>query len=216
VRHALRVAFIAAVVVLSDRTIPTSAQAQTLETAQQALQLISNTANDICQSAPLEQTNRGVDLSGEASAKVGGLVGRLADLGVTGAAQYRSGASKGVLQKDLIAAIQSANDCKLQVFKMLEAKLLAAAAPAARPPAPRPSAPRPAMSRCTVADPTGTPLNIREGPNGSIVGSLPNGFPVEVATAALQGDGNWVEIANAGAGQPGGWVYRPYIQCPAN
>ena len=210
-KHASLAVLITAVVVSVDGPFPTSAQAQTLEAAQQALQLISNTANDICQAAPLEQTNRGVDLSGEASAKVGGLVGKLADLGVSGAAQYQSGASKGVLQKDLIAAIQSANDCKLQVFRMLEAKLLPSPPPAARAPAPRPS-----TLRCIVADPSGTPLNIRDKPNGEIIGSLPNGFPVEVARSAVQRDTNWVEIANAGAGPPTGWVYRPYIDCPAD
>ena len=103
-------------------------------TIQQALQEIRNTAAEICQSAPLEQTNQGVSLSGEASAKIGGLLGKLADLGVTGAGQYQTGSSKGVLQKDLVTAIQSANDCKLQVFMALQAKLLAGADPACKGP----------------------------------------------------------------------------------
>ncbi len=210
-KYASLAVLIAAALVSIDGPISASAQAQALEPAQQALQLILNTANEICQSAPLEQTNRGVDLSGEASAKVGGLVGKLADLGVTGAANYQSGASKGVLQKDLIVAIQSANDCKLQVFTTLEAKLLPSPPAAARAPAARP-----ATLRCTVADPTGTPLNIREKPNGAIIGSLPNGFPVEVARSAAQRGTNWVEIASAGAGQPTGWVYRPHIRCAAD
>lgn len=209
--HASVAVLIAAALVAIDGPSSTSAYAQTLEAAQQALRLISNTANEICQSAPLEQTNQGVDLSGEASAKIGGLVGKLADLGVSGAAKYQSGASKGVLQKDLIAAIQSANDCKLQVFTTLEAKLLAS--PPAAPPRP---AQRQSTLRCTVADPTGTPLNIRDKPNGAIVGTLPNGFPVEIARPAAQAGANWVEIANAGAGAPAGWVYRPYIECSGN
>ena len=215
-KHASIVVLIATMLVSIDGSVSTLAQAQTLGAAQQALQLILNTANDICQSAPLEQTNRGVDLSGEASAKVGGLVGKLADLGVSGAAKYQSGASKGVLQKDLIAAIQSANDCELQVFKMLEAKLLAPPAPAPPPPATDQPAQYPSTLTCTVADPTGTPLNIRDKPNGAIIGSLPNGFPIELARSAGQRGTSWVEIANAGAGAPAGWVYRPYIDCPAD
>jgi hypothetical protein len=210
VKHASLAVLMTTVLVLVDEPLSTSAQAQTLDAAQ-ALQLISNTANEICQSAPLEQTNRGVDLSGAASAKVGGLVGKLADLGVAGAAKYQSGASKGVLQKDLIVAIQSANDCKLQVFTTLEAKLLPSPPPAARHPAQRPS-----TLRCTVADPTGTPLNIRDRPNGAIIGSLPNGFPVEIARSAIQPGTNWVQIASAGGDQPTGWVFLPYIECSAD
>jgi len=93
-------------------------------TIQQALQEIRSTAADICQSAPLEQTYHGVTLSGDANAKIAGLLGKLADLGITGAGKYEAGNSQGVLQKDLITAILNANDCKLQVFKALYEKLL--------------------------------------------------------------------------------------------
>lgn len=91
---------------------------------EQALAKITETANQICQSAPLEQTSQGVGLSGDASAKVGGLVGKIADLGISGAAQYQTGHSRGVLQKDLIEAIQNGNSCKLEVFKTLEKDLI--------------------------------------------------------------------------------------------
>ena len=29
--------------------------------------------------------------------------------------------------------------------------------------------------RCKVTDPTGTPLNVRDGPNGKVIGTLANG-----------------------------------------
>jgi hypothetical protein len=92
---------------------------QDLQRQEAALAMISKTANDICQSAPLEATNQGVNLSGEASAKLGGLVGKVADLGISGAGQYQTARSFGVLQKDLISALQSGNDCKLEVFRKL-------------------------------------------------------------------------------------------------
>ena len=47
----------------------------------EALRLITETANQICQAPPLEQHSNGLDLSGDAKAKVGGLAGKLADLG---------------------------------------------------------------------------------------------------------------------------------------
>ena len=113
---------------------------------QQALKTIIDTAGQICQSTPLEQTSEGVNLSSDARAKVGGIVGRLADLGVSGNGQYQSGKSMGVLQKDLVTAIQSGNNCKLEVFRTLERDLLGGRNPehggaAAAPPAVTASAP---------------------------------------------------------------------------
>ena len=103
---------------------PKPAKALDLQGAQQALALISKTAGEICQSPPLEQTSQGVDLSADATAKVGGLVGKLADLGLSGAAQYQTSSSRGVLQKDLIVGISGGNNCRLEVFQTLQVKLV--------------------------------------------------------------------------------------------
>src|SRR3954447_24342037 len=97
--------------------IAAPAQSQDWQAQQQALAQIIKTANEICQSAPLEETSQGINLKGDANAKLGGLVGKLADLGIAGAGEYQTNRSMGVLQKDLIIAIQSANGCKLEVFK---------------------------------------------------------------------------------------------------
>lgn len=109
---------LAAVIGLSP--VAGRADAQTDE----ALKQIIETANQICQSAPLEQTSQGVKLTGDAQAKVGGLVGKIADLGISGAAQYQTGHSLGVLQQDLKDAIQNGNSCKLEVFRTLEKDLI--------------------------------------------------------------------------------------------
>lgn len=42
------------------------------------------------------------------------------------------------------------------------------------------SGPSPAQTQCQVNDPTGTPLNLRNTPNGEIVGALNNGVSVRV------------------------------------
>ena len=34
--------------------------------------------------------------------------------------------------------------------------------------------------RCKVTDPTGTPLNVRDGPNGKVIGTLANGALVAI------------------------------------
>jgi hypothetical protein len=91
---------------------------------EKALAEITKTAERICQSAPLEQTSEGLSLTGDAQAKLGGVVGKIADLGVSGGAKYETGKSLGVLQKDLIQALQIGNNCKLEVFRVLERDLI--------------------------------------------------------------------------------------------
>ncbi len=115
---------IASVIISAAGLFIAPAQSQDWQAQQQALAQIIKTANEICQSAPLEETSRGIDLKGDANAKLGGLVGKLADLGIAGAGEYQTNRSLGVLQKDLIIAIQSANGCKLEVFRTLEKDLL--------------------------------------------------------------------------------------------
>jgi hypothetical protein len=71
-----------------------------------------------------------------------------------------------------------------------------------------------AQSRCRVMDPTGTPLNLRTGPNGRIIGTLPNGVLVSVIDRTTDANGKpWVYIASLETGQPLGWVFREFIAC---
>jgi uncharacterized protein YraI len=67
-----------------------------------------------------------------------------------------------------------------------------------------------AQPPCYVADPTGTPLNVRSLPNGSILGALHNGIRVNVV--ARRGD--WVRIvATERDTGKSGWVYLDYLDC---
>jgi hypothetical protein len=66
---------------------------------------------------------------------------------------------------------------------------------------------------CTVADPTGTPLNVREQPNGRIAGALYNGAAVYVKDLTVDRDGRrWAYIIPLKAGKSG-WVFREYLDC---
>ncbi|WP_087149277.1 SH3 domain-containing protein [Pararhizobium antarcticum] len=69
----------------------------------------------------------------------------------------------------------------------------------------------PAQAACTVADPTGTPLNVRDAPNGSIVGALPNGLEVEQLEEHRLGAKTWIRVSVDGA--PRGWVFGAYVIC---
>jgi len=70
-----------------------------------------------------------------------------------------------------------------------------------------------AEERCMVADPTGTPLNVRIVPNGRILGTLPNGVMVRIReTTSVQGK-TWVRVSPDGEVPPIGWIFRNYLNC---
>jgi uncharacterized protein YgiM (DUF1202 family) len=64
---------------------------------------------------------------------------------------------------------------------------------------------------CTVIDPTGTPLNVRTGPNEEIVGTLRKGVKVEVIEHQEHEGKRWALVAHYGAGW--GYVFGDYLDC---
>jgi hypothetical protein len=61
---------------------------------------------------------------------------------------------------------------------------------------------------CTVADPSGTPLNVRSQPNGSILGALNN----DTSVVVKERRGQWASIVPESAGKSG-WVWAEYLNC---
>jgi hypothetical protein len=75
-------------------------------------------------------------------------------------------------------------------------------------------APAMASTRCRVTDPTGTPLNAREAPNGVITGHIRNGLLVTIVKVGPDQNGKpWVYIEDFKSGVPIGWVYREFVSC---
>jgi S1-C subfamily serine protease len=73
-----------------------------------------------------------------------------------------------------------------------------------------------AQERCRLADPTGTPLNIRNAPNGSIIGTLTNGTMVAVLNRASDRQSRaWAYIGTSER-KAIGWVFRDYLDCRLN
>ncbi|QCI63486.1 peptide-binding protein [Phreatobacter stygius] len=77
------------------------------------------------------------------------------------------------------------------------------------------AAPAQAQSdRCRVMDPTGTPLNVRDAPNGAVLGAVRNGTLV---TRVRSGEDNrgrpWVYVVDRESGKPMGWVIREFVAC---
>jgi hypothetical protein len=167
---------------------PQGARAQDART-EQAVKLIIETADKICQSVPLEQSSNGWQLSGDAKAKVGGLIGKFTDLGIAGAGKYDTGSSRGVLQKDLADSIKNGNDCRLHVFNVLSQHLLGPA-PIAEP---LPPAPAPKPSGAVFIVTRNTALRRTPNPYGDTVEDLSAGTKVVVLTQTPRDDG-WTRI----------------------
>ena len=65
-----------------------------------------------------------------------------------------------------------------------------------------------------MTDPTGTPLNVRESPNGKIIGTLPNGTLVSVVELKNAANGKqWVNVQHYATKQPIGWIFREFVSC---
>jgi len=72
-----------------------------------------------------------------------------------------------------------------------------------------------AQERCRVADPTGTPLNVRTSPDGKIVLTLKNEVLVTVLDHSSNYGKDWVYVGDAER-VPLGWVFRDYLDCNRN
>lgn len=66
---------------------------------------------------------------------------------------------------------------------------------------------------CTVADPTGTPLNVRAEPGGEIVGSWINGIKVRFVERTMHKGKPWVAVERTADDNVVGWVFDPYLKC---
>lgn len=79
------------------------------------------------------------------------------------------------------------------------------------------SPPQNMISRCTVSDSTGTPLNVRSTPGGKkIVGKLKNGTVVYVENYSGDAkDQSWAEVRlkRSSKTKPLGWVLQDFLVC---
>jgi hypothetical protein len=71
---------------------------------------------------------------------------------------------------------------------------------------------------CTVADPTGTPLNIRLSPNGPVVGTAKNGTELAFVEHRDVDGKLWALVERFDEGVlaadfDGAWVFGPYLDC---
>ncbi|MFB2976930.1 hypothetical protein [Microseira sp. BLCC-F43] len=76
--------------------------------------------------------------------------------------------------------------------------------------------PAQAETVCKVTDPTGTPLNVRDRPNGRVINTLRNGREVRIDDIASDEQGrSWAKVGSYQNGRyrVWGWVIREFISC---
>ncbi len=104
--------------------LPLSTYCADLTPQQQALKDIQEFADGICTRVPLVGTTTKVELSGQAKAELTGIVKKLANLGMSGAANYKNEESQNVLQADLADTIKHSDDCRQRIAEKLIDKLI--------------------------------------------------------------------------------------------
>lgn len=114
---------IAATLFLLTGMVNTSLAAD-LEEYEKALDLISKAADQICAEIPLEGHGKNLELTGKAKAQLNGAIAKLVDIGIEGAAKYQQMEYQGLLQQDLVKALENSTNCKLVIWKDLQDRLL--------------------------------------------------------------------------------------------
>lgn len=115
---------LASICVLAVLCIPSLARAQDLDRAMKALTMISEFADKICNNPDLRGKASSVNVQGKAKAEASKLVKQLADLKVEGAAGFSASDYEGLLQKDLLPALQDSTKCKQRIYDDLKDRFL--------------------------------------------------------------------------------------------
>ena len=100
------------------------AGAASLDTAAQALDLITTTADKICNVVSTKGETDSYDVQGQVKAQLSGLAAKLAGVGVSGTGGINNEQYQNVLRKDLASTFHDNAECKSKVFQTLQAKLL--------------------------------------------------------------------------------------------
>ena len=112
---------------------PHFARAETLD-ARKALELITSTANSICNVVSTKGEANSSEVKGNVNVQLSGLASKLADVGLSGSGSINSADYQNVLRQDLAGLLKDSTACKLKVLEMLQSKLLGPApAPAPLP-----------------------------------------------------------------------------------
>jgi hypothetical protein len=100
-----------------------AAQAAPPDTGQ-ALDLITNTADRICNVVTTKGEVESTQVTGQVKAELSGLASRLANVGISGTGSITNEQYQNVLRQDLASTLHDNAQCKLKVFEDLQVKLI--------------------------------------------------------------------------------------------
>ena len=89
-----------------------------------AMKIITNTSTEICGQPQLSGASTTISADGSMSAKLSGLVKKLANAGFSLSTEYSTETHQGVLKDQIIEAIKSTQSCKIEVLKIITERLL--------------------------------------------------------------------------------------------
>lgn len=113
------------IIVICATVLPNSSLAQPdFDTNQRALDMIRDFAEGLCDTVQTKGNSQYISLSGTAKTELRGVIKKVADLGIQGAAKYQSADYEGVLQADLAKLLSNQTTCKLEVWRDLKDKLI--------------------------------------------------------------------------------------------
>jgi hypothetical protein len=95
-----------------------------LDAKEQALALITRTADKICNVVETGGSTQSSEVRGEVRTELRGLASRLLDAGISGSGKITSSEYRGVLQNELAATLGRNADCKFKVFESLRDTLI--------------------------------------------------------------------------------------------
>lgn len=98
--------------------------ASDLSSQSEALSLILKFSENFCKDPSMSGSTESKSLTVEGKAELNGLIKKIADLGVGAAGKYENDAYQGLLQKDLIKALENSQNCKMAVWNDLHDKLI--------------------------------------------------------------------------------------------
>lgn len=110
---------LALVAVVAVQIVPSAPRAQSLETQQKVLELITNTADRICNTVSTRGETSSAEVQGNIKAQLSGLASRLAELGVAASGRIASDQYQNVIRQELASTLRDNAKCKLDVFNSL-------------------------------------------------------------------------------------------------
>jgi hypothetical protein len=115
---------IISIILCSVVAIGSTVYAESSDAQATALSLITKTADGICNTVRDAGSSQSVKVKGDVKAQLNGLIKQLADLGISGAADFAADQYEGLLHADLATAMAKNAECKFNVFNKLQERMI--------------------------------------------------------------------------------------------